>query len=236
MSSALCLLLFTSCDTSATEEKYVFKDSTGLTPSVPLTVTTDQPQVLPVNTNQPIQIDPTKTAMPLQINQGNTDLQRGNKPVISTPVVTQTNAVTPTAPGMNPPHGQPGHRCDISVGAPLNSKPNPQPTTVSTTTAKPVITQQLTPVAKTLPGMNPPHGEPGHRCDIAVGAPLNSKPNPQPTKVSTTTAQPVLTQEPTTVSKTLPGMNPPHGQSGHRCEIAVGAPLSSAPPKKDSTH
>jgi hypothetical protein len=24
--------------------------------------------------------------------------------------------------------------------------------------------------------MNPSHGQPGHRCDIAVGAPLNSKP------------------------------------------------------------
>ena len=28
-----------------------------------------------------------------------------------------------TAEGMNPPHGQPGHRCDIAVGAPLDSKP-----------------------------------------------------------------------------------------------------------------
>jgi len=24
--------------------------------------------------------------------------------------------------------------------------------------------------------MNPPHGQPGHRCEIAVGAPLNSQP------------------------------------------------------------
>ncbi len=29
-----------------------------------------------------------------------------------------------------------------------------------------------TPVAKTPPGMNPPHGQEGHRCEIAVGAPL----------------------------------------------------------------
>ena len=29
---------------------------------------------------------------------------------------------------------------------------------------------------------------------------------------------------------TAPGMNPPHGQPGHRCDIAVGAPLASAPP------
>lgn len=32
-----------------------------------------------------------------------------------------------TAAGMNPPHGQPNHRCDISVGAPLDSKPVPKP-------------------------------------------------------------------------------------------------------------
>ena len=33
-----------------------------------------------------------------------------------------TQPQTQTAPGMNPPHGQPGHRCEIPVGAPLNSK------------------------------------------------------------------------------------------------------------------
>ena len=26
-------------------------------------------------------------------------------------------------------------------------------------------------------------------------------------------------------STTPPGMNPPHGQEGHRCDVAVGAPL-----------
>ena len=30
-----------------------------------------------------------------------------------------TQPQTQTAPGMNPPHGQEGHRCDIAVGAPL---------------------------------------------------------------------------------------------------------------------
>jgi hypothetical protein len=28
--------------------------------------------------------------------------------------------------------------------------------------------------ASTVTGMNPQHGQAGHRCDIAVGAPLNS--------------------------------------------------------------
>ncbi|MBK6446410.1 MAG: hypothetical protein IPF81_14275 [Bacteroidetes bacterium] len=30
--------------------------------------------------------------------------------------------------------------------------------------------------AQTATGMNPAHGQPGHRCDIAVGAPLSSPP------------------------------------------------------------
>lgn len=95
-----------------------------------------------------------------------------------------TQAQTQTAPGMNPPHGQPGHRCEIAVGAPLNSK--------STEIKKPQVTQVVNekPVEKpvlnvnsnngsstvvgtnTPPGMNPPHGQEGHRCDVAVGAPL----------------------------------------------------------------
>ena len=31
---------------------------------------------------------------------------------------------------LNPAHGQPGHRCDIAVGAPLNSAPAAQPQTI----------------------------------------------------------------------------------------------------------
>lgn len=121
---------------------------------------------------------------------------RNNAVVTNPQMVTQTATQTvgqtaATAPGMNPPHGQPGHRCDISVGAPLNSKPAPattQPTTVSTTPQQPQVTMKEVPTpTKTLPGMNPPHGEPNHRCDIAVGAPLNSKPA-APAVVNTTPA------------------------------------------------
>jgi hypothetical protein len=96
-----------------------------------------------------------------------------------------TSAQTQTAPGMNPPHGQPGHRCDIAVGAPLNSKPaqNTQPQKVTpTVTPKPAEQPVMNINSKsgsttivgstTPPGMNPPHGQEGHRCDIAVGAPL----------------------------------------------------------------
>ncbi|MGE0635763.1 MAG: hypothetical protein AB7G44_14920 [Bacteroidia bacterium] len=82
----------------------------------------------------------------------------------------------PVAAGMNPEHGQPGHRCDIAVGAPLNSPPAAQP---SVTTAPAINTQPATqapvatPPTATAPGMNPPHGQPGHDCAVAVGAPLN---------------------------------------------------------------
>jgi hypothetical protein len=95
-------------------------------------------------------------------------------PTMATPVASSNTVSTA---GLNPAHGQPGHRCDISVGAPLDSKPaqaaiQPQ----ATTTTAPVTTQPLSIPQTTGTGLNPAHGQPGHRCDIAVGAPLNSKP------------------------------------------------------------
>lgn len=104
--------------------------------------------------------------------------------------------------------------------------------------------------AAVAPGMNPAHGQPNHRCDIAVGAPLNS-----PQKMASTPAMtinpndmksaqaPVISNNavqvpspaggstpamlnPTATPATVAaGMNPPHGQDGHRCDIAVGQPL-----------
>ncbi len=88
----------------------------------------------------------------------------------TTQSVPNQTTTTATTPALNPPHGQPYHRCDIPVGAPLNSSLGKQPaaTTSETTTTE------------TAPGMNPPHGQPNHRCDIPVGAPLNSSPgNPK---------------------------------------------------------
>lgn len=95
--------------------------------------------------------------------------------------VTAVSAKTDANVKLNPAHGQPGHRCDISVGAPLNSAP----ATVSTT-PQPVVTPATTPVITpsqpaALPGsttqpsnvkLNPAHGQPGHDCSIAVGQPL----------------------------------------------------------------
>jgi hypothetical protein len=98
-----------------------------------------------------------------------------------------------TKPGMNPPHGQAGHRCDIAVGAPLNSPKSKQPSpgiatsqpvvTSSTITPAPTTQAATTPAilnpnateTVTAPGMNPPHGQAGHDCAVAVGAPLPKK-------------------------------------------------------------
>jgi hypothetical protein len=165
---------------------------------------------------------------------------------------TNPNTVLGETKGLNPAHGQPGHRCDIAVGAPLNSTP----TQGQTATAQPTQTVQVNPnqknmvttttvaaPAKVAKGMNPAHGQPGHRCDIPVGAPLNS-PVAKPVAATSTSAQSGSTSQTFTVTppqatnanavpallsteapKVAEGMNPAHGQPGHRCDIAVGAPL-----------
>ena len=97
----------------------------------------------------------------------------------SPPAFSQPSTI---APGMNPPHGQPGHRCDIAVGAPLDSPPGTGKTPLVASQQN-VPAQTTTPT--TVPGMNPPHGQPGHRCDIPVGAPLDSPPGKQPTPPAT---------------------------------------------------
>jgi len=121
-------------------------------------------------------------------------------------IAPQNNAVATTIPAtaaqtipsgnntqLNPPHGQPGHRCDIAVGAPLNSKPAQSPTPVTATANQTIakINPQAV-VQKVAPGMNPQHGQPGHRCDIAVGAPLNSKPA-EPAAVTPAIVNPAIT-------------------------------------------
>ncbi|MFI5129511.1 MAG: hypothetical protein ACHQFX_05945 [Chitinophagales bacterium] len=158
------------------------------------------------NANQGIDsTGPVPTIVSPQTPDSNTNKFQTNPattlpPVISNPV---------SAVGLNPAHGQPGHRCEIAVGAPLDSKP----AQTTTTTSLP------TPPVATTAALNPAHGQPGHRCEIAVGAPLDSKPA-QPTTTTSLPSPPVATSA---------GLNPAHGQPGHRCEIAVGAPLDSKP-------
>jgi hypothetical protein len=105
----------------------------------------------------------------------------------------------PVATRLNPPHGQPGHRCEVAVGAPLDSPTDTQPspfvsifpqlTQTSSNTVPPIgsnepfvsiLPQDAKATATTPTGANPPHGEPGHRCEIPVGAPLDSPPATTP--------------------------------------------------------
>ena len=162
------------------------------------------------------------------------------------------NIVSATTTGkLNPAHGQPGHRCDISVGAPLPTGPAqngnvaiPNPALVSSPVqAAPAIkTSASAPVAAVpaiTPGINPAHGQPGHRCDVAVGAAI---PKTAALAKTATANSPVISpvsqntplikpQAVTPTSIAANGLNPAHGQPGHRCDIAVGKPLNSAPKK-----
>lgn len=153
MKSFLCLLFVTSLLFISCKKELEPQDSATPSKIVPFTEAT--------NTQQ------NQSAMPTQNTQNQNTVNQNT--AVSTPVA--------VVKGMNPAHGQPGHRCDIAVGAPLNSpvvpaKSNPvvpqQNTAIPATIAAP-NTAATTPTPE---GMNPPHGQDKHRCDIAVGAPL----------------------------------------------------------------
>ena len=108
----------------------------------------------------------------------------------------QASVASPAAqddapPLLNPPHGQPYHRCDIPVGSPLPTNGSPQATASQAATPAPATVdrsmiptvenanringtpgRQATAASGTPPRLNPPHGQPFHRCDIPVGSPL----------------------------------------------------------------
>lgn len=124
---------------------------------------------------------------------------------------------------------------DFSMGAPLPETPatgNVQPETAPQGQAG-----AAQPATAATGKVNPPHGQPGHRCDIAVGAPLDQAPaaktpatqsqpaSPGASPTLNTVKPPTPTPAPATGAATAAGTNPPHGQPGHRCDIAVGAPL-----------
>jgi hypothetical protein len=182
LAAIILLSAFTSCGGN-NKEDVVDKDllkaaeenkAAQKTDTVPSTATQVTAPVM--NNAVPVTSQPL-TTQPVTIGTNTLPVTKSGTvaPVtINTQPVTQQTVQQPTAAGMNPAHGQPGHRCDIPVGSPLNSKPQaPNPTaTVSTAPAAPQpVAQQAT-----AAGMNPPHGQPGHRCDIPVGSPLNSKP------------------------------------------------------------
>lgn len=111
---------------------------------------------------------------------------------------------------VNPPHGQPGHTCDLEVGAPFPTKSTAAPATVATETSP---LKALAPVKNTVTSnlkLNPEHGQPGHVCSIPVGDPL-----------------PAAAAAQSPEEKAPVKLNPAHGQPGHDCAVEVGAPLPS---------
>lgn len=97
-----------------------------------------------------------------------------------------TAAANSAKPALNPAHGEPYHRCDIAVGAPIDSQPEAQNAApqmpqqaapangFNTNPIAPSSAPSAAPVTATgpKPALNPAHGEPHHRCDLQVGAPL----------------------------------------------------------------
>lgn len=191
---AFASILFTSCkkEETAAEETTTATDTT--------TTATDSIVSDPAAAQiQPVQPDANggnpNTIMRQMVPNPAAQQQTGTTQMASQ----QTAAPVKVGKGMNPSHGQPGHRCDIAVGAPLNS-----PAGKSTVTKQQQVTpQQVSAQQNTVPN-----------------SPMMFNTNGSATTTTTTTtAAPVVT---------APGMNPPHGQEGHRCEVAVGAPLPKA--------
>jgi len=195
---AACVFLIVSCG----ENEGGGQIETGKVASVPTlstpAVPANNPSVRPIN-NPTAPIIAGGRLNPAHGQPGHrcdiavgAPLPAATSPVLNTapvnaPVVNAAAATTATQPqsaatvakGLNPPHGQPGHRCDIPVGQPLSSAPAKSAN--SSIAAKPVTEAPDTLFAK---GLNPAHGRPGHRCDIAVGQPLASAPKKDTAKTN----------------------------------------------------
>ena len=95
--------------------------------------------------------------------------------------LSQQQPASSGAIALNPAHGQPGHDCSIPVGQPLKKSGGGVSNGVQVSTAptnaqqQPITVSapQAQPLNNSNKKLNPAHGQPGHRCDIAVGAPLN---------------------------------------------------------------
>ncbi len=133
--------------------------------------------IIPAEAAKPVMnniISDTAKTQPMVVNPA-----ASNVPVITSAPVSATPVVNSKGgSGPNPAHGQPGHRCDIAVGAPLNSPAantaKPQVQTISTAPTSTTAPSAVAAPVNTDPNakLNPAHGQPGHDCSIAVGAPL----------------------------------------------------------------
>ena len=139
-------------------------------------------------------------------------------------------ATIPPPTGLNPAGQFANSSAPVNTSAPLNSS-------APLNTNAPVKSSVQNTVAKSSGRLNPAHGQPGHDCAIPVGAPLKNSvaSTPAPAKV-TAQSIPVETKAvaaPAAATVAGPNfnanpnakINPAHGQPGHDCAVAVGAPL-----------
>jgi hypothetical protein len=139
-----------------------------------------------------------------------------NTPATVSGTDTQNTEAAPTATTIPP--------AASVVAAPVTAPPPPPAT-----------------IAGASPKVNPAHGLPGHRCELAVGAPLPDVGPAPATQAQVVPAALAGQAGPTVQSIAIPPppansgspisggskkVNPAHGQPGHRCDIAVGAPLN----------
>lgn len=156
-------VVFYSCDNkeSSAEEAQEITASTSNSENVPEDVITENASAETIEVDQNVVPSTSTIATPPPVQVGNSVVK----------------------PAFNPEHGQPYHRCDIEVGAPLNSTPLQNPAPQSVPQQKPVTnnfnTNPILPSPAPVPGttpkpaLNPAHGQPHHRCDLQVGAPLS---------------------------------------------------------------
>lgn len=106
-------------------------------------------------------------------------------PSANAPAPASGGSAAPTSSaGLNPPHGEPGHVCEIPVGQPLDGSGGTADPTQSIQMGNGIdmapqtmtipSTSPVSPDAQSLPSgtPNPAHGEPGHVCATPVGDPL----------------------------------------------------------------
>lgn len=107
----------------------------------------------------------------------------------------------------------------LTVGTTVSCKEKSKKKEVTTETSistKPKISEENSSDSKGDVALNPAHGQPGHRCDIKVGAPLDS--SPSKSSDNTQSFSPMI-------NSGNVKLNPAHGQPGHRCDVKVGDPL-----------
>lgn len=143
------------------------------------------------------------TIAPTDISSGEQQpLTTGEQPLIDPAASAAAPAKSNVAMMPNPAHGEPMHRCEVSVGAPI-----------------PADGSAPAPSAQSAPPQNIQMQSGGQMTTQPISSAPGSAPAPAPTSIMSTPAQP------STAGTTAPGMNPPHGEPGHDCAIPVGQPL-----------